>query len=130
MVKKAMSTMRMAAPMVATHLPNFSAMITDAMATQMNTSPKTYSQASDKLTKNVLKAAIAVMDSVPASQMGLSTQYMTATTAAAARPKASLTQTYGPPSSGKAVPSSAVISPYGTRKNTTMTMSQVNACAP
>jgi hypothetical protein len=55
--------------------------------------PNTYSQASDRLTKNVLKAVIAVMDSVPASQMGLSTQYMTATTAAATRSKASLTQT-------------------------------------
>jgi len=86
-------------------------MITDAMPAQMNRRPNTYSQASDKLTKNVLKAAIAVMDSVPASQIGLSTQYMTATTAAATRPKASLTQTYGPPSSAKAVPSSAVISP-------------------
>src|SRR6478609_4376354 len=92
-VKKAMSSMRMAAPMVATHLPNFRAVITDAMPAQMNTRPKTYSQPSDRLTKNVLKAAIAVMDSVPASQMGLSTQYMVATTAAAARPKASLTQT-------------------------------------
>jgi hypothetical protein len=86
-------------------------MITEAMPTQMNRSPNTYSQDSDRLTKNVLKAAIAVMDSVPASQMGLSTQYMTATTAAATRPTASLTQTYGPPSSAKAVPSSAVIRP-------------------
>ena len=103
--------MRMSAPIVATHLPHFRAMITDAMPAQMNRRPNTYSQASDKLTKNVLKAAIAVMDSVPASQIGLSTQYMTATTAAATRPKASLTQTYGPPSSAKAVPSSAVISP-------------------
>ena len=101
----------MPAPMVATYLPNFRAMITEAMPTQMNRSPNTYSQDSDRLTKNVLKAAIAVMDSVPASQMGLSTQYMTATTAAATRPKASLTQTYGPPSSAKAVPSSAVIRP-------------------
>jgi hypothetical protein len=33
--------------------------------------PNTYSQASDRLTKNVLKAVIAVMDSVPASQMGV-----------------------------------------------------------
>ena len=83
----------MAAPMVATHLPNFRAMITDAMPAQMNSRPKTYCQDSDRSTKNVLKAAIAVMASVPASQMGLSTQYMVATTAAAARPKASLTQT-------------------------------------
>lgn len=86
-------------------------MITDAMPAQTNSRPKMYSQVSERLTKNVLKAAIAVIDSVPASQMGSSTQYMTATTAAATRPKASLTQTYGPPSSGKAVPSSAVISP-------------------
>src|SRR6516225_5523158 len=126
-VKKAISTTRTTAPMVATHLPNFRAMITDAMPAQTNRSPKTYSHASDRLTKKVLKVAIAVMDSVPASQMGLSTQYMTATTAAATRPKAILTQTYGPPSSAKAVPSSAVIRPEGKRKNTTMTTSQVNA---
>src|SRR5215472_8326815 len=124
-VKKAISRMRIAAPIVATHLPNFKAMITDAMPAQMNRRPNIYSHVSDKLTKNVLKAVMAVMDSVPASQMGLSTQYMVATTAAAARPKASLTQTYGPPSSGKAVPSSAVIRPYGTRKKITKTMSQV-----
>src|ERR1700685_3261063 len=110
-VKKAISTTRMSAPIVATHLPNFSAMITDAMPAQTKISPKMYSQVSDRLTKNVLNVAMAVIESVPASQIGLSTQYMTATTAAAARPKASLTQTYGPPSSGNAVPSSAVISP-------------------
>src|SRR5580693_483251 len=110
-VKNAISSTRMTAPMVVTHLPNFSAMITDAMPAQMNSNPKTYSQLSERLTKNVLNVAIAVIANVPASQIGLSTQYMTATTAAEARPKASLTQTYGPPSSGKAVPSSAVSSP-------------------
>jgi hypothetical protein len=99
------------APPVATHLPNFSAMMTVPMPAQMKISPKTYCQASDSATKNVPKVAMAVIASVPASQMGLSTQYMTETTAAAARPKASLTQTYGPPSSGKALPSSAVSRP-------------------
>ena len=97
--------------MVATHLPNFSAMITDAMPAQTKRRPKTYSQANERLTKKVLKVAIAVINSVPASQMGLSTQYMTETTAAATRPKASFTQTYGPPSTGKALPSSAVSRP-------------------
>ena len=93
MVKNTISTTRTIAPMLATHLPNFSAMITAAMPAQTNSSPKMYSQVSERLTKNVLKVAIAVIASVPASQMGLSTQYMTATTAAATRPKASLTQT-------------------------------------
>ena len=93
MVKNTISTTRTSAPMLATHLPNLSAMMTDAMPAQMNSRPKMYSQVSERLTKNVLKVAIAVIASVPASQMGLSTQYMTATTAAAARPKASLTQT-------------------------------------
>src|SRR5271154_1871685 len=92
-VKNAISTTRTTAPMVATHLPNFSAMITDAMPAQTNSRPKMYSQVSERLTKNVLKVAIAVIDSVPASQIGLSTQYMTVITDAAARPKASLTQT-------------------------------------
>ena len=85
--------MRTAAPTVATHLPNFRAMTTAAMAAQMNSSPKIYSQARDRPTKNVLNVAMAVIASVPAIQMGLSTQYMIAITAAAARPKASFTQT-------------------------------------
>src|SRR5580658_3999341 len=93
MVKNTISATRTIAPMLATHLPNFSAMITEAMPAQTNSRPKIYSQVSERLTKNVLKVAMAVIASVPASQMGLSTQYMTATTAAAARPKASLTQT-------------------------------------
>ena len=37
--------------------------------------------------------AMAVIASVPASQIGLSTQYISDTTAAAARPNASFTQT-------------------------------------
>jgi hypothetical protein len=93
MVKNAIRITRTMAPMFATHLPHFRAMITEAMPAQTNSRPKMYSQVSERLTKNVLKVAIAVIASVPASQMGLSTQYMTATTAAAARPKASLTHT-------------------------------------
>ena len=92
-MNSAINTTRTTAPAVATHLPNFSAMMTVPMSAQMKISPKTYCQASDSVTKNVLNVAMAVMASVPASQMGLSTQYMTETTAAAARPKASLTQT-------------------------------------
>ena len=79
--------------MVATHLPNFSAMITEPMPAQTKISPKTYSQASERLTKKVLNVAMAVIASVPASQIGLSTQYISDTTAAAARPNASFTQT-------------------------------------
>jgi hypothetical protein len=44
--KEGNEEMRMAAPMVATHLPNFRAVITDD-AYQMNSRPKTYCQDSD-----------------------------------------------------------------------------------
>ena len=57
------------------------------------------------------RAAIAVAARVPPSQIGLLSQYRTAVIAPAMWPKARRTHSYGPPSTGKVVPSSDVSSP-------------------
>ena len=48
----------------------------------------------------------------------------------ARRPNDSFTHSYGPPSTGKAEPSSATSIPYGIRNSTSESSSQVIACAP
>ncbi|REH46105.1 hypothetical protein BCF44_107238 [Kutzneria buriramensis] len=96
----------------------------------MNTSPATYFQAPGSGTKNASKVLIATMHSEPPIHSGLENQYRNWFTAATNRPSASFVQTYGPPSTGKAVPSSATIRPYGRKKTTASATSQVRPCGP
>ena len=63
-VKIAISATRTAAPMLATHLPNLSVMITAPMPAQTKIRPKMYSPASERLKKNRLNVVMAVMASV------------------------------------------------------------------
>ena len=100
--------------------------------TQVNTRPTAISQPvpSGLCRMKLSRAAIVVAVSVPPTQIGFDSQYKTAVTAPAARPKDIRAHSYGPPSTGKAEPSSAISIPYGIRKSTSETASQVTACAP
>ena len=92
------------------HLPTPKERIAAHTANQMNASEKRYFQvpvSGMKKSPNVVTARIV---SEPPSQIGFESQYRTALIEATKRPKASLTQMYAPPSSGKVEPSSAASS--------------------
>ena len=76
------------------------------------------------------RAAIVVAVSVPPSHIGFDSQYKTAVTAPAARPKDMRAHSYGPPSTGKAEPSSATSIPYGIRKSTSEMASWSGSLGP
>ena len=94
-----------------THLPTRSEEATASTLAQMNTSPATWVHNGSRSTKKERNVVSATIVSDPPIQIGLVTQYRTWLTPATNRPNASLVHTYGPPSSGKAVPSSATSSP-------------------
>ena len=77
-----------------------------------------------------LQASVATKQSDPPTQNGFVTQYRTAPMPAASRPQVSFIHSYGPPSCGKAVPSSAISRAYGNMNSTTSTTTHVKACAP
>ena len=116
--------------MLGIHLPSRNDTIADTTANQMNTSANSSLPNPCSGVKKSPNAEIARMVSVPPSQIGLDSQYSTVTIAATNRPKASRLHTYGPPSKGNAEPSSAISSPYGTKKKMPRNTSQVKPCAP
>src|SRR5256885_2038276 len=122
--------MRAMAPMVGTHLPTRNASSTDSTPDQMNTSPATYFHAPGSGAKNVSNVVSAMMHSVPPIHSGFEIQYRTWFTPATIRPNASLVQTYGPPSIGKAAPNSDTSNPYGRKKSTASTTIQVSPSGP
>ena len=100
-------------PMLGPHLPIRNATIAIPTVTQVNTRPTAISQPvpSDLCRIKLSRAAIVVAVSVPPTQIGLDSQYKTEATAAGARPKDMRAHSYGPPSTGKAEPSSATSIP-------------------
>src|SRR5262245_36553004 len=112
-MKKVGMITRRKPPMLGIHLPIRNDSTAATIAAQMNPSPNRYSGSPliGLLKKNESAAASAVTARVPPTQTGLETQYSTALIAAGRRPNASRVHTYGPPSSGKAVPSSAMVRP-------------------
>src|SRR6202453_510095 len=119
-------------PMFGPHLPIRNATMAIPVVTQMNTRPMTISQVvlSGLLNTKLFSEAIVAAVSVPPTHSGLDSQYRIAVTAPAARPNDIRAHSYGPPSTGKAAPSSATSMPYGMRKQTSEIASQVMACAP
>src|SRR5579859_860498 len=119
-------------PMFGPHLPIRNAMIAIPVVTQMNARPITISHVvlSGLVSTKLFSEAIVAAVSVPPTQSGLDSQYKTAVTAPTARPNDIRAHSYGPPSTGNAAPSSATSMPYGLRKITSETASQVMDCAP
>ena len=88
-------------------------MMANATLTQVKARPTMISPAvpSGLRTTKSLSVAIAVAASVPPIQIGFVSQYITAVTEPTSRPKDIFTHSYGPPSTGKADPSSATSIP-------------------
>src|SRR5215469_5914972 len=107
-------------------------MIAVPTVTQVKIRPTTISPVvpSGLFSTKVLMVAIVVAASVPPTQIGLDSQYSTAVIDPASRPNDIFTHSYGPPSTGKAEPSSATSIPYGIRNTTSEMSSQVIAWAP
>src|SRR5439155_16961715 len=117
-------------PTLGIHLPNRNETIAEITANQMNASANSSLPTPCSGVKNSPNADTARMVSVPPSQIGLDSQYSTVTIAARNRPKARRVHTYGPPSNGNAVPSSAMSSPYGTKKNDARNTNQATPWPP
>src|SRR5215469_15228149 len=100
-------------PMFGPHLPIRNATIAIPTVTQMNTRPTAISAPvpSGLLTTKLFSVAIVVAVSDPPTHSGLDSQYRIDVTAPAPRPNDIRTHSYGPPSTGKADPSSAVSIP-------------------
>src|SRR2546430_758750 len=129
-VKNPSTATRTNAPTLGIHLPYRNDTIADTTANQMNASANRIFGNPFNGAMNSLKAETARIVSVPPSQIGLDSQYSTVTMAAVNRPNARRVHTDGPPSNGNAEPSSAMSSPYGTKKNRPRNSSQVKPCAP
>jgi hypothetical protein len=84
-------------PMLGPHLPIRNAMIAIPTVTQVNTRPTAISQPvpSGLCRMKLSRAAIVVAVSVPPTQIGFDSQYNTAVTAPAARPKDMRAHSYG-----------------------------------
>src|ERR1017187_7898937 len=124
---------RAQAPIVGNHLPTRNDRIADSTPIQTKASVNAYQGTLLMVTpprKNTAKTLAASTARVPPSHTGLVTQYRKLFTAPASRPKARRTQTYVPPSSGMAVPSSATSSADGMKKITMVMIIQVKAVAP
>ena len=100
-------------PIFGPHLPIRNATTAIPTVSQMKPSPTAISAVvpSGLLTTKLLIVAIVAAVSEPPTQIGFDSQYRIAVTAPAARPRAIRAHSYGPPSTGKAEPSSAVSMP-------------------
>src|ERR1700691_1304090 len=129
-VNRPSSRNRANAPAVGSHLPTRNDVMAATIVIQTNTSDTMYETPVGRLAPWLKKTSIAPMHEIvsePPIQTGLVIQYRKLLTAPARWPKASRVHMYGPPSCGKAVPSSANSSAWGTKNTTAKIIIQVKA---
>src|SRR5487761_39109 len=130
-VKSATAATLTNVPMFGPHLPSRKATIAMPTVSQTKTRLTTISPVvpSGLASTSESSAAMRAAVSVPPIQTGFDSQYRTDVTAPAGRPNAIRAHSYGPPSTGKADPSSAMTIPYGIRNTTSEMTSQAIAHA-